>query len=58
MIPLVSQDKSKDEGKQQNIIAEAQQDLGVPNEPHYDRKTPLLMITVGSVTSNLSLREK
>ena len=41
-----------------NPIVEVQNDLGVPNEPHYDRKTPLLKLTVGSVTSNLSLTEK
>lgn len=49
---------SNGSGSKQNIIVEAQQDLGVPNEPHYDKKTPLLKMTVGPITSNLSLTEK
>lgn len=53
-----TKNQSNSNAAKQNTIVEAQQDLGVPNEPHYDRKTPLLKLTVGTITSNLSLTEK
>lgn len=50
--------QNKDGIKTQSVIAEVQQDLGIPQEQHFDKKTPLLKITIGSITSNLSLTEK
>ena len=50
-------DKNK-ESNEQMIIPEAQQDLGVPEEQHFDKKTSLLKLSVGGLVSNLAIKEK
>lgn len=41
-----------------NAIQQAQADLGVPQERHFDKKEVLLKVEVGNLVSNLVLKEK
>ncbi len=43
--------------EQKDVIDTIQQSLGTPQEKHFTKKEPLLKLTVGQITSNLSLAQ-
>lgn len=49
--------ETKQQNNKANPIEELQQTLGTPQEQHFTKKTPLLKITLGNLTSNLALAE-
>lgn len=49
--------ETKEQNNNKNPIQDLQQTLGIPEEKHFTKKTPLLKLTIGNITSNLALAE-